>query len=147
MRSRTTEQPKARLIVCERSGKWAVAMRRSSQIGSCRVYETRSPEECRDEVQASPASLVAVEATTANFEDILDWLAELRRDFPLCHVVVLGHRGLQRGQWLLREAGAAHVVHSPRDVDAVIRIASRQLKGKSDTDQLTRERLLDRIPW
>ncbi len=147
MRPGNTQHARARLIVCERTGKWAVALRRSPQIGSCRVYETRSPQECRDEVEAFPASLVAIEATTANLDQILDWLTGMRRDFPLCRVVVLGYRGLKCSQWLLREAGAAHVVDSPRRVDAVVRIASRQLECAKTEDELTRERILARMPW
>ena len=147
MRLGKPRQPKARLIVCERTGKWAVALRRALQGGAHRVYETRSLAECRDEVAMSPASLVAVEATAANFDDILDWLMELGRDFPLCRVVILGFRDLKRGQWLLREAGAAHVIHSPRSVDSVLRIASRQLEEAKDKEHLTRERFTERIPW
>jgi hypothetical protein len=135
------------LIVCERTGKWAVALRRAAGSRAVRVHETRSLEECREEIEASPASLVALEATTGNFDEILVWLAEAWRDFPRCHVVILGHRGLQQRQWLLREAGAAHVIHSPRGVDAVLRIASRHLDESNDEEPLTRERLLDRLPW
>ena len=135
------------MIVCERTGKWAVAMRRSAAVGSCRVYETRSLQECRDEVQASPASLVAVEATTANVDDVLDWLTDIRRDFPQTHVVILGDRGLEQEQWLWREAGAVHVVHSPRRVDEVLRIASRQLEAARAEEPLTREQFMDRSLW
>ncbi len=147
MRPGNTRQSRARLIVCERTGKWAVALRRSAEIGSFRVHETRSLEECRDEVQASPASLVAVEATTANVDNLLDWLTDIRRDFPQAHVVVLGDRGLEREQWLWREAGAVHVIHSPRRVDEVLRIAWRHLEAARAKEPLTREQFMDRILW
>ena len=147
MRPENTENVLARLIVCERTGKWAVAFRRAPRIGSLRVYETRSREECRDEVQCSPASLVAIEATTANLDQVLDWLVQMRRDFPLCRVVVLGTRGLQGSQWLLREAGAAHTVCSPRHIDAVVKLAWRHFAATAAEDHSIRGLVWGRMPW
>ena len=147
MRPRNAQDAAARLIVCEQTGKWAVALRRSSLIGSIRVYETRSTEECQQELQASPASLVAVEATDANLNRLAAWLCEIATQFPRCRVVVLASRGLESSQWLWREAGAVHVEYSPRQMSGVARIALRQLKDVANDGHSIRQRVWDRMPW
>ena len=59
----------AHLIVCEPSGRWAVALRR--ELGpSARVFETRSVAECWERLARSPGSFVVVEATAGNLEPL-----------------------------------------------------------------------------
>ena len=137
----------ARLIVCERTGKWAVALRRASTAVALRVYETRSTEECQEEVAASPDSFVAVEATAANLARIAGWLNDVRLQFPRCRLVVLGSRGMESCQWLLREAGAAHVIHSSRQSGEVIRMALRQLRSAATRPRSVHQQVWERLPW
>jgi uracil-DNA glycosylase len=139
--------PVARFIVCERTATWGVALRRPlKQIGR-RIVETRSLDDCWSEVAASPASLVGVEATTSNLASLVPWLQRLTATFPRTRVVVLGSRGLEAGEWLLREAGAAHVVFSPRQWQPVVRIAQRHLGAPPCPDDSERQRIWRRLPW
>ena len=139
--------PVARFIVCERTATWGVALRLPlKQIGR-RIVETRSLDDCWSEVAASPASLVGVEATTSNLESLVPWLQRLTATFPRTCVVVLGSRGLEAGEWLLREAGAAHVVFSPRQWQPVVRIAQRHLGAPPCPDDSERQRIWRRLPW
>ena len=54
----------AKLIVCERTGRWAVALRRELAEAGVRVWETRTLADCRDELVENPASF-AVDRTRA----------------------------------------------------------------------------------
>ncbi len=53
--------PAARLIVCERTGRWAVALRRELAGSGVRVWETRTLADCRGELSKSAASFAVVE--------------------------------------------------------------------------------------
>lgn len=139
--------PAARCILCEHTGAWAIALRPPLQRLGHRVYETRSLDACWDEVAASPASLVGVEVTADNLEQVLIWMCRLRTTFAAVRIVVLGRRGLEGYQWLLREAGAAHVVFSPREVPGVVRVVQRHLGAAPDKGASERERVWHRLPW
>ena len=51
----------ARLLVCERTGCWAVALRRELAEAGVRVWETRTLADCFEELAESPASFVVLE--------------------------------------------------------------------------------------
>ena len=139
--------PAARCILCERTGMWALALRPPLQRTGHRVYETRSLDTCWDEILASPASIVGVEVTAENLEQVVAWMCRVRTTFSTVRIIVLGRRGLERCQWLMREAGAAHVVFSPRAVPEVVRIVQRHLGAAPDKDASDRERVWQRLPW
>ena len=81
---------KAHCILCERGETWAVALRPPLQRIGHRLYETRSLEECWAEVLASPASLVGVEATAANLEQLVPWMSRLAATFPAARIIGAG---------------------------------------------------------
>ena len=82
MRSTTFDSTTAaRLIVCERTGAWAVALRRELAALGVRVWETRSAAGCRVELLEHPASFVLLQA----FGDVVETLrcvARWTREFP-----------------------------------------------------------------
>ncbi len=135
------------IIICERTDRWAAALRRPLQQVGHRILQTRSLDACWSEVAARPASLVAVEATTVNLEALLPWLPRLMAGFPRARVVVLGQRALESAEWLLREAGAVHVVFSPRQWQPIVRIAQRHLGAAPRPDDTDRRRIWRRLPW
>lgn len=138
--------PLARLIVCEKTGRWAVGLRR--ELGKApRVYETRSLADCWDELAASPASYLVLEATEANIEMLTSRLAEVRVRFPLATAIVCGERAMARYEWLLREAGAIHAVFSPRELAPAARLAARHLAAVAEPPIPLRERVWERLPW
>jgi hypothetical protein len=112
------------LIMCERRGTWAVAVRRHLPL-ELRLRETRSAADCLAELAAAPASLVALELTRARPEVALSLVREIDLAFPLARSVVMADRGLESWEWLVREAGAVHFTTSPRDAAALARLASR----------------------
>ena len=73
----------ARLIVCEQTGVWAIALRRElsnhKDAPSCSYLdETRSIEECWQRLAEAPASFLVVELTPVNIERLLKRIARCR---------------------------------------------------------------------
>lgn len=152
--------PLARLIVCEKTGRWAVGLRRefAHVAPACRagvvpatlpprVYETRSLADCFVELAASPASLLVLEATETNLENLARRVLEIGRRFPLAAAIVCGERAMSPYEWLLREAGAVHTIFSPRELTPAARLAMRHLANAPEPALSLRERVWNRLPW
>ncbi len=136
-----------RLIVCERDGHWAVALRRTLAPEWGRILQTRSLAECWAELATRPASFVAVELTNENIDDLLDRLVRLPHQFPLVRAAVLADRRLDEYEWLMREAGAIHFECSPRRSDILAQLATRHLTHAPGPAQSTTQRLWAGLPW
>ncbi len=117
----------ARLIVCERTGRWAVTLRRERDGADVRVHESRSIVECWQQLVESPAGFVVVELTRGNLASLLERLARLPREWPLARVAVVADRSLAKYEWLIREAGAVHFTSSPRQLGPLARAAQAHL--------------------
>lgn len=136
----------AKLIVCERRGHWAVALRRELTEAGVRVWETRSLADCRDELATSPASFAVVELG-ANVNSLLRFLATQNRQFRSARVAVVAGPSQADYQWLLREAGAVHFVSSFREVGVLARLACRHLAEAPPPQQTLAERIWAGLPW
>ncbi len=136
----------ARLIVSERTGCWAVALRRELAHGGVRVWETRSLADCWDELANSPASFLIVELGR-DLAPLLHRLLTLPRTFPAARVAVVSQRSSAPYEWLLREAGSVHYVCSPRDVAPLARMACRHLSQAPSPPQSLAERIWTALPW
>ncbi|MBC8868552.1 MAG: hypothetical protein H8E44_04005 [Planctomycetes bacterium] len=137
----------ARILVCEKTGSWAAALRRVLSSTQHRVRETRSLAECWRELEQGPASLVALELTRENGEALVRRLLDLSRCFPRARAIVLGRRVLEPFEGLVREAGAAHVLLSPRGVSGAARLIERHM-AQAPREQLTfRQSIWSRLPW
>lgn len=137
----------ARLIVCERSGSWAVALRREMAATAIRVDETRSVAECWELLARAPASLVIVELTAAGATALLRRMAHFQRDFPLARLAVVADRSLADYQWLIREAGAVHFTCSPRQLGPMARLARRHLAQAPGPQRSLSEQIWATLPW
>jgi len=137
----------ARIIVCEKTGSWATALRRALSSTRYRLYETRSLAECWRELEQSPASVVAFELTMENCEALLERLLDLSRHFPRARAIALGSRALKPIECLAREAGAVHVLLSPRGVAHAARVIERHM-AQVPGDQLPfRQAIWSVLPW
>ncbi len=140
--------PLAELIVCETTSKWAVALRRQLRSsGNLRVGETRHLEDCWRQATASPASIVALEATAANIEPLLVSMTRYRTRLPRARVVVLADRCLTDGEWLLREAGAVHVVFSSRNLGPLVRLMRRHFDRLGVLQPVALTARWEHLPW
>jgi hypothetical protein len=135
------------VIVCERQGRWAVALRRELSGGEADLHQTRSLDECWEALRRWPASFVVVELTPANAGALLERMVWLERDFPRSRVAVVADRALGLGEGLMREAGAVHFTVSPRQVGPLGRLARRHLDAAPRPRLSLTERIWASLPW
>jgi hypothetical protein len=144
MTMQLSESSAAKLIVCERTGRWAVALRR--ELAGVRVWETRSLADCRDELVENPASFAIVELGP-NLRGLLHFLASQPRRFPGARLAVVADRTQADYEWLMREAGAVHFLCSPRQVVLLVRLACRHLAQVPPPQQSLADRIWSSLPW
>jgi hypothetical protein len=137
----------ARLIVCERSGQWAVALRRELNDSGVRLYETRCLPDCWQALAEAPASFLVIELTAQNIEPLLACLARMPREFPSARAAVAADRTTRAYEWLVREAGAVHFVCSPRCLAPLAAVALRHLADVPAPQQTMVERIWASLPW
>jgi len=133
----------ARLIVCEKTGCWANALAR---LG-VRVYEVRGLPACREALSTWPVSFVALEATDANIGQMVEFIGDMNRRYPAARAAALCARDMAQYQWPLREAGAVHVVFSPRRLAPLVRLVERHLAAAPEVRLSLTERLMAELPW
>jgi len=137
----------ARVIVSEKTGYWTAVLRQAMPSAGDRIHETRSMAECWRELGQSPASLVALELTPDNCESVVGSLVELSSRFHRARSVVLGPRGMESYEWILREAGAAHVLFSPRYAGIAARLIERHLAQAPQHQPTFHDSIRTRLPW
>jgi hypothetical protein len=136
----------AKLIVCERSGRWAVALRRELADAGVRVWETRTLADCRDELVENPASFAVIEFGR-NVGGLLRLLTSQPHRFPAARLAVVADRSQADYEWLMREAGAVHFLCSPRQAGLLARLACRHLAQAPAPQQTLAERIWSNLPW
>ncbi|NLF69976.1 MAG: hypothetical protein GX575_13095 [Candidatus Anammoximicrobium sp.] len=134
------------IVVCEKTGKWAAAIRRVLRP-ACGVCETRSWPACLRELQIRTTALAAVEVLPESAESVCRRLAEFHGRFRPWHVILLADRSLQGVEWLLREAGAAHVLFAPRDIVRLRPVWERFLAQIPPSHATFREHVRSQLPW
>ena len=139
--------PTARLILCEKTSRWAVALRRALGPRQHVLSQTRSLTECSRELASSPASLVAVECTAANLDQVLVAIGEWSRRYPHARMAVVVDSPLEPAEAMLREAGAVCVLLSLRQAPTLSRLARRHLARAPQSELPLRESILERLPW
>ena len=152
-----------RLVICEQTGRWAVALRRelSSQgkfPQECSIEETRSVAQCWDRLEQSPAGFVVVELTPKNLQLLLARMGHIEWRFPLSRVAIVARADAFDGKWLFcherlfRQAGAVFFATSlrseaPRGVRALATIVSRHLQQSPRPQRTVLEDIRARLPW
>ena len=137
----------AKLIVCEKSGAWAVALRREFGADEVRVYETRSLAECGDELRLAPASFLVCSATAANAANVCDFLVRLAQRYPDARAVVAANADAADYAELFREGGALAVVTSARELRGVANLIRRHFQRFPAYNDSFRTQLWSRLPW
>jgi hypothetical protein len=160
----------ARLIVCERTGHWAAALRReleraggggpfragrAAEVPAAspnaslppRIDETRSLAHAFRALAEAPASFLIVELSRGNVDALLDRMPDLARWYPLARLAVLSDRRLAGWGWLLREAGAVWHASSPRRLAPLLATARRHLATAPRPRRSLRDRIWAGLPW
>lgn len=136
-----------RFLLCEKSSRWAVALRRALGERGRWLVETRSLPQCGRELRAFPASLVAVEISESNVEAALGAIARWSRRFPASHVMALIDVSLTAAEPLIREAGAIAVLASMRDAAAAADLFARHAATLPADDGPLEQSILAELPW
>ena len=136
-----------RLIVWEKTGEWAAALRDVMGSRQPRIVETRSLAGCETELKQSPASLLAFETTEGNLETVLGFMARIQEIFPRALVVGLLAAEADTAANLLREAGAMDVVVSVLELPRVARMARRQFAIAPKQEVDVQDFVAELMPW
>ena len=160
-------------IVCERTNRWAAALRvavaRQSQPFPAmpRLIEVRSLGELSQRLAASPAALACCEVHAGNLADSLRWIGDTRRCFPLARILALVDDSLRACAAAnaevsavdrnlivdaLCEVGAIDVADSPRYLHHVLAVAKQHAAAPSprnsyNSDPPLLEWALEQLPW
>jgi hypothetical protein len=134
-------------ILCEKTGRWATALRAASGQGPLLLTETRSLGQCAAALQAAPSALIAIEVTAASLETVADFLLRNTRLYPAARFVGLLDHGLEAAQLLLREAGAVDVLLSLHDAPCLAKTAARHAALAPPQELGLRESIAQRLPW
>ena len=145
--SATHETPSARLVVCEKSGRWGAQLRRLLPSAGRWISETRSVSQWLDALGDHPASLCAVEVTLANFDQVHATLARVGEEFPLVRTVVASDELPVDAVWALREAGAIHAVNALRRLESIAPLWQRHAEQFPPRATTEIDRVLASLPW
>jgi hypothetical protein len=159
----------ASLIVCETTGRWAVALRRelstprnqqtdNTSAVDFSIEQSRSIAECWQRLDNSPAAFVVVELTLGNIDNWLERMTELEWKYPLARVAVvvrhdsLDNKSMSRFQWLAYEAGAVFVGTSMRSegpcgLRRLADVACRHLQRSPRPKKSLKEEIWHKLPW
>ena len=139
----------AEWVICERSSRWAAAVRTAlkracgAKPSAPRVFEVRQLGEVTERLKIQPNCLVLVEVNRANLGTVLAWLADGGRRHPGARFAALIDGSLvpaagsgpddMRQQLLgvLYEAGAGDVIDSPRRLHGLLELGSRHAQRLS----------------
>ncbi|QDU93218.1 hypothetical protein [Lignipirellula cremea] len=133
------------LVVCERTGAWAVALRAALGDAACLVYETRNFDDCRAALEAAPQGMAAIEAAAVDLEEMLSTVIELSRHGA--PVVVLAARQFLPHETLFREAGAVQVVYSRRQAPLAARLFLRRAALAIPPSRPLPVEIWEHLPW
>jgi hypothetical protein len=137
----------ARLIICEKSGHWAAALRRAAGSRGLPIGEVRSPEQAQRELAQRPASIVAIEVSAATLAKTLSQAVAWRIRYPAAQFLLLAEPELAAIEPELREGGALHVVYSTRDLAATVRLIRRHLARAPRPQLSLEESIWAALPW
>ena len=136
-----------RVICCEKTGRWAFALRSVVPAAQSVLCETRTLAECAARLQESPASLVVVEATSENWPQVCRWLSLQTDQFAQMRAVVVGSSSAGAAEAVLRTAGAHHVVDSIAGLGRLTRWISRHIRQVPHSQPSARQWVWARMPW
>jgi hypothetical protein len=136
------------LIVCERTPRWAVAWRRL--LGSAfQVQEHRSINQVDESLENTASAVLGIDVTGFAVERVVAaidrWASRGRI------VIALATPAYEDEILSLREAGAAHVVLSTRQLPPVAKIVARRFAPAGvpaeTSSSLVDGRLVANLPW
>lgn len=139
-----------RLLLCEKSGRWAIGWKRALARSEWRgIQQVRSLMQCEQALVENPARIAAVEVTAENAEFALAALAAWRVRWPQCRTLALLTPPLEPWTPWLLDAGALAVATSTRDLPRLTRLVKRFAAENplTEPELPLREGIWRRLPW
>ena len=133
--------------MCEKTGKWATALRSLLPLARISICETRTLEECAVRLRESPASLVVVELTSENWLGVCRWLSLQTGQFAHMRAMAVATPDAGDTDAVLRSAGAHHVVDSIARLGKLTRWMVRHLQQAPPSKSSVRQWTWARMPW
>jgi hypothetical protein len=134
-------------ILCEKTSRWAAAVRPALRAADAQLIETRSIAGCQAALDQSPTSLVAIEVTLANLEAAVEYLKRLGPQYPRAAAIALMTAELLPAAPLVREAGAIDVATSVLDAPRLARLARRHFQLVPQPALTAQEFVNERLSW
>jgi hypothetical protein len=135
-----------RIIVLESLGEWAAALRTVIGAGGPPLCEVRSVSNCEEELTRSPASFVIAELLEPSAISLIERIVAWQRRYPQAVIAVVASRDLHPWEGLLREAGAIHVVFSPRRLAPLVEAIRRHAGRYPQPTGTVVERIMAELP-
>jgi hypothetical protein len=129
------------IIVCERTSRWASALRMELALGNLphRLRELRHLAELDAELVERPTALVAVEVRRGSFVELLAWLSAARARHGKARFAALLDHTLADHQdevgAALVEAGVQAIATSPRRLEGLVAFGERHTAAAQKTDE------------
>lgn len=137
----------AAVILCERAGTWATALRCESEVAEIRLHETRSIRECWNLLKRAAGGFIVAELSQATVEQLLDRTSRLNREYPLARLAVVADRTLAGYEEAFREAGAVAFITSSRDLRPLAAAIRLHLQQIPPPQRNFTERIWESLPW
>ena len=115
------------MVICEETGWWATAVRRFADDLPLSLLETGSLSACIDLESNCDVLFLIVEVRRSMLDELIPWTVQVRQRWKQTPWVAVTTREMRRSEWFLREAGAAHVLFSPRQIGEAICMLRRHL--------------------
>jgi hypothetical protein len=137
--------PTVALVVCERTQRWAAAARQA-KLGA-KVVETRTTDDAWRELANDRHGVLLIECDASRAPQVVALLARVQAELPEVLVVAGASEPSAEWEMLLREAGAAAVLASPRRVAEIAPWLARHLAAAPVPEISVRERVWQSLPW
>jgi hypothetical protein len=143
--AKTTLPDTALVVLCERAPRYAIAIRRL--LPDVKVLETRHLDDATAALQVSPDALLVLDVEARKAPQTIAFLAQLQGELPRVRTIAGIPCASVPWELLLREAGAAYVLTTPRKLNSLAPWMRAHLARAPQPQISLRERVWQRLPW
>jgi len=136
----------AACVVCGPDMQWVAHLQAKLGV-RISVHWSQDLAGCRRILDGYPASVLVLQVEHMTFESLIEFLGWLPQQFPDARAIAVVPRDARGLEWLMREAGAVHVVHSIRGLQGVADIAARQIDRAPRLELTLRQQVFRSLPW
>ena len=135
------------IIVYDTSEYLATVLRAQAELTDIGVSCEPSWEEIRTTLEETPALFIVFRLSEPVIQDVVQCLAEVTRTTERAAAIVVADRGLERWEYVMREAGAKYFQCGHRNLAKIIQIAANHAKNQPTPQITLRERIWSSLPW